>query len=91
MFGIACAKNEPILVKYVCEKASSPCSGPTPAYQDMSTRHDWPIKKAIVDLPIRMKGNSNALSVLGCFPWAGPEQRSRRCCAEVTNQEKVTC
>ena len=23
-------------------------------YQDLSTRHDWPIKKAIVDLPIRI-------------------------------------
>ena len=24
--------------------------------------HDWPVKKAIVDLPIRMKGNSNCIS-----------------------------
>ena len=39
-------------------------------YQDLSTRHDWPVKKAIVDLPIRLKGNSkhtsgNSLSPLG--------------------------
>ena len=39
-------------------------------YQDLSTRRDWPVKKAIVDLPIRMKGNSklisgNSLSPLG--------------------------
>ena len=39
-------------------------------YQDLSTRHDWPVKKAIVDLPIRMKGSSkrtsgNTLSPLG--------------------------
>ena len=39
-------------------------------YQDLSTRHDWPAQKAIVDLPIRMKGNSklisgNSLSPLG--------------------------
>ena len=39
-------------------------------YQDLSTRHDWPVKKAIVDLPIKMKGNSkrtsgNSLSPLG--------------------------
>ena len=27
-------------------------------YQDLSTRHDWPVKKAIVDLPIDMKENS---------------------------------
>ena len=39
-------------------------------YQNLSTRHDWPPKKAIVDLPIRMKGNpkptsDNSLSRLG--------------------------
>ena len=39
-------------------------------YQDLSTRHDWSVKKAIVDLPIRLKGNSkrisgNSLSPLG--------------------------
>ena len=33
-------------------------------------RRDWPVKKAFVDLPIRMKGNSkpisgNSLSLLG--------------------------
>ena len=31
-------------------------------YQDLSTRHDWPVKQAIVDLPIKMKGNSNRSS-----------------------------
>ena len=39
-------------------------------YQDLTTQRDWPIKKAIVDLPIRLKGNwkptsSNSLSLLG--------------------------
>ena len=29
-----------------------------PVYQDLSTCHDWSVKKAIADLPIRMKGNS---------------------------------
>ena len=43
---------------------------PPPVYQDLRTRHDWPLKKAIVDLPIRLKGNSkrtsgNSLSLLG--------------------------
>ena len=38
-------------------------------YQDLSTGHDWPVKKAIVNLPIRLKGNSkrnsdNSLSPL---------------------------
>ena len=44
----------------------NPCSRPPHVYQDLSTRHDWPVKKAIVDLPIRLKGSSgNSLSPLG--------------------------
>ena len=39
-------------------------------YQYLSTRLDWPVKKAIVDLLIRLKGiskctSSNSLSPLG--------------------------
>ena len=39
-------------------------------YQDLSTRHDWPVKNAMVDSPIKMKENSkrssgNSLSPLG--------------------------
>ena len=39
-------------------------------YQDLSTLYDWPVKEAIVDLPVRMKRNSerssgNSLSPLG--------------------------
>ena len=39
-------------------------------YQDLSTRHDWTVEKAIVDLPITLRGNSkrisgNSLSRLG--------------------------
>ena len=39
-------------------------------YQDLSTRCDWPVEKGLVDLPIRMEGNSkctsgNSLSPLG--------------------------
>ena len=36
---------------YVC------CSGCPLVYQDLKTCHDWPFKKDIVDLPIRMKEN----------------------------------
>ena len=37
---------------------------------DLSSRHDWPVKKDIVDLPIRIRGNpkrtsGNSLSPLG--------------------------
>ena len=54
-----------------------------PVYQDLSTRNDWPVKNAIVDLPIRMKGNSKHTSGNSL---RDPEQRSRRCFADVTNQ-----
>ena len=31
-------------------------------YQDLSARHDWPVKKFIVDLPIRIIGNWKRIS-----------------------------
>ena len=31
-------------------------------YQDLSTCHGWPVNKAIVNLPIRLKGNSKRIS-----------------------------
>ena len=45
-------------------------SGPSPVYQELSMHHDWPVYKAIVNLPIRLRGNSkrtsgNLLSPLG--------------------------
>ena len=43
----------------VKQHQKNPCSGSPPVYQDLSMCHDWPVKKAIVDLPISMKGNSN--------------------------------
>ena len=60
-----------------CEQTKhrrNPCSAhpppPAPVYQNLRTRNDWPLKKAIVDLPIRLKGNSkrtsgNSLTLLG--------------------------
>ena len=46
------------------------CYGPPPVYQDVSTRQDWPVNKAIAHLPVRLKGKSkhisgNSLSPLG--------------------------
>ena len=40
----------------------NPSFGPQNAYQDLSTRHNWPVKIAIVDLPISLKGNSKRIS-----------------------------
>ena len=39
-------------------------------YQDLSTSHDWPVKKGTVEMPISLKGNSkrtsgNSLKSLG--------------------------
>ena len=33
-----------------------------PVYQDLTTRYDWTVKNAIVNLPIRLKGNSKRIS-----------------------------
>ena len=46
------------------------CPGPPLLYQVLSMCHDWPVKLAIVNLPIRLKGNlksisSNSLSLFG--------------------------
>ena len=48
----------------------NPFFGSSPVYQDLSMHHDWPVKKAMVNLPVRLKGNlkcisGNLLSPLG--------------------------
>ena len=43
-------------------------------YQNLSTRHDWPDKKAVVDLPITLEGNS--LTVIRWVRW-GPTLNRR--------------
>ena len=40
----------------------TPPPTPPPVYQNLSTHHDWPVKKATVDLPIKMKRNSKRTS-----------------------------
>ena len=63
----------------------NPCSRHPSVYQDLSTRHDWTVKKAIVNLPIRLKGNSKLLSGNSLSPLGrGPEQGYRRCLADFT-------
>ena len=39
-------------------------------YQDLSNRNDWPVKNAIADLPIRLKGNSKHTSCSSLNPLA---------------------
>ena len=57
-------------VKSVCVPMLKSQSGPPAVFQDLSAPHGWPIKKVMVDLPVRLKGNSkhtasNLLSLLG--------------------------
>lgn len=38
------------------KQCQNPCSGHPSVYQDLFTRHDMPVKKAIVNLPTRSRG-----------------------------------
>ena len=49
-------------------------SGPSTVYQELSMHHNWPVNKAIVNLPIRLRGNSkripgNSMSQLRAQGW----------------------
>ena len=58
------------------KQCQNPCSGPPPVYQDLSTCHDWPVNKAIVNLPIRLKGNSKRISSSVSWVLWGPRTRA---------------
>ena len=68
---LSCATDEAKLwLSPSAKQHRNTCSGSPPVYQDLSTRHDRSVKKAIVVLPISMKGNSkcpsdNSLTPLG--------------------------
>ena len=68
---VACDTDETKLwFSQSAKQCQNPWSGSPPEYKDLRACHDWPVKKAIVDLPIRLKGNSkhtsgNSLSPLG--------------------------
>ena len=46
----------------VCQTAPKSLFWAPPVYQDLSTHHDWSVKKGMVDLLIRLKGNSKRIS-----------------------------
>ena len=56
-----CHRRNKTLVKFTKQRRN-PCSRPPSVYLDLSTCNDWRVKKAIVDLPIRLKGNSKRTS-----------------------------
>ena len=49
------------------KQCQNPCSRYPPVYQDLSTFHDWPVKKDLINLPIREKENQNALLIIDSF------------------------
>ena len=64
------AKISLCLAESVSESALKSLFWAPSLYQDLTMCHHWPVKKAIVDLPIRLKGNSKlrygkTLSLLG--------------------------
>ena len=70
----------------------NPCSGLPAVYPDLSTCHDWPVKKGLCfvcrDRQSGWRGIRNALPVIRWVRW-GPEQGSLRCFADGTNQSLV--
>ena len=79
-FELVCAADVTKLwLSLSVKQCQNHCSGSPPVFQDLSTHHDWPVKKAIVDLPIKMKGNF--VASIG-----GPEPGYQRCFAVVTNR-----
>ena len=71
--AVTCTTDETKLwLSPSAKQRKNPCSWSPPVFQHLSTgtRHDWPVKKAIVDLPIRMKGNSKRTSSNSLSPLA---------------------
>ena len=66
----------------------NPCYGPSPAYQDLRTCRDWPVKKAIVNLPVKLEIHVNKIrnTFLVSHPLVrDPEKGYQHCFADVTN------
>ena len=67
---VACVTEETELwLSLSAKQRRNPCSGLPAVYQDLRMRHDWPVQKPFVDLPIKIKGNfkrtfGNSLSTL---------------------------
>ena len=58
--SLACAADKTKLRRLspFAKQHRNPCSGPPAVNQDLSTRHDWSVKNATVDLPNKMTAHS---------------------------------
>ena len=70
MFSLGHRRNKTPFQVHPLNSAKILVLGPWPVYEDLSMRHDWPVKNAIINLQIRMKGNlkrtsSNSLNPSG--------------------------
>ena len=70
----------------------NPCSGLPAVYPDLSTRHDWPVKKGLVLFVVianQVEGEFEMHFRQFVESVGGPEQGSLRCFADGTNQSLV--
>ena len=69
---LACATDETKLwLSPSAKHRRNPWSESLTVFQDLRTRYDWPVKKAFVDWPIRLKGNTKRISGKSMSPlWA---------------------
>ena len=58
MYFLSCATDETKHWLSLQNSAEISFTRPPPVYLDLGTRNDWPVKKAIAGLPIRLKENS---------------------------------
>ena len=58
-FFAPCATDgSKLLIKSIYRTAPKSLFWAPAVYQDLSLHHDWPVKNAIVGLPVRLKGNT---------------------------------
>ena len=74
--------------KSMCKTAPKSLFWPSLAYQDLSMCRDWPVKKAIVNLPIKLEIHVN--KIRNTFPVShplvrDPEQGYQHCFADGFN------
>ena len=61
-------------------------------YHDLSTlsHHDWPVEKAMANLPIRLKGNSKHIPVMLSPLGNQKKNNNQRCFVDVMNHGWIT-